>query len=1249
MSLAVLAQDMASRGRGDDSMLIHMTPKEVAGLQSLAMAHGGSLTINPETGLPEAGFLSSILPMVAGFALNAFAPGFGTAIGSALGLGGAAGTAIGVGGIASLATGSLSRGLMAGLGAYGGAGLAEGMMGAGAGALADTAASSQYSNMASTMTEEAATEAGFGSVEEAAQNAAAQAAKSASFSNTDKLSAGWDMAKKAPWEFAKQNAMPLLAATAPMLADEGVQTVTKAPNQGYIRPHTFDPYTGQYTAQTPVKTDEWGSRQFAAGGAVAFAGGGFTNEQIAAYIRDQKLTTPEQINQAAAAFGISPEQMSAVQSPATAPSLAGINAASNDYQQAITATPELETQNNAWEVSQGLPWANQEQPAAKTTYLGVAPGTQTSYSSDQINDAINVSRSQGYTDAQIAQGAGRFGAEPQTVINALAANPAEGNEYLTQEQMSSMADEAASTNGLAGLAGLQDTFKANAAINDAVRSGYGDMENQFAPVAAAPVAPVAQAGLPALAAQQEEILAPVTPTFTTAQVAAYIRDQGLDTPAELQQAADVFDIPPTQMAAAQELLESTDTTAVDDASNAYQQAITDNPAQGVANDAFVESQGLPALAAQQEEILAPVTPTFTTAQVAAYIRDQQIDTPKELAKAAEVFDISPEQVKAAQDLLASSDVSSVNKASYDYAKAVEASPAQGVANDAFVESQGLPAIDNSIKAMTNVPTFTTEQVAAYIHDQNLKTPAELAKAAETFGISPTQLAAAQALLASGNTAGAKTASETYATKVAANPALAAQNTAWLATQGIQPYSGLPTSWSGAGGAGGAGGVGSVGTYSTPLGPTGTSGGTQTFGGASGTTPVPKAAIGTIAGTSTPVPDAVIGTIPGGTAATTPVPKAVIGTVGGVSGFPVDPVTLAKQQITEQGNVKTAKENALLDTFKTYVAANPTATPVELANYLDKIGLSPEVASRATGMSPQQFSSAYFDAKFNKMTGDSQAAYQYLMGKGAYPTKSSVGEIMRPYSEATLGIPGDISKKRMLFDPVTKTYKANPDYVPVSYEGGNKTYGQSDKAISAYLTGNPSNTIDKTMTWAVQNHVPIEQLAALLGRPISEVQAAYDAAKKTLAGAAAAAAGATGVVDYTGAGAGVSTGSNGLSSPDAGDTGGESAKNGGRIRAYAQGGISSLGSYSDGGQLLRGPGDGVSDSIPATIGRGQKAALADGEFVIPARIVSELGNGSTEAGSRALYKMLDRVQHARKKSIGKNRVAANTNAARFLPA
>jgi hypothetical protein len=101
--------------------------------------------------------------------------------------------------------------------------------------------------------------------------------------------------------------------------------------------------------------------------------------------------------------------------------------------------------------------------------------------------------------------------------------------------------------------------------------------------------------------------------------------------------------------------------------------------------------------------------------------------------------------------------------------------------------------------------------------------------------------------------------------------------------------------------------------------------------------------------------------------------------------------------------------------------------------------------------------------------------------------------------------------------------------------------------------------------------------------------------------------------------------------------------------FAGGGLSDLGGYSDGGRLLKGPGDGVSDSIPAVIGERQPARLADGEFVIPARIVSELGNGSTEAGAKKLYKMMDRVQNARKKSIGKKKVAVDSRAEKLLPA
>jgi hypothetical protein len=90
----------------------------------------------------------------------------------------------------------------------------------------------------------------------------------------------------------------------------------------------------------------------------------------------------------------------------------------------------------------------------------------------------------------------------------------------------------------------------------------------------------------------------------------------------------------------------------------------------------------------------------------------------------------------------------------------------------------------------------------------------------------------------------------------------------------------------------------------------------------------------------------------------------------------------------------------------------------------------------------------------------------------------------------------------------------------------------------------------------------------------------------------------------------------------------------------------LGGYSDGGRMLKGPGDGMSDSIPATIGRKQPARLADGEFVVPADVVSHLGNGSTDAGARKLYKMMDKVRMAR---TGKKKQAPAVKTDRYLPA
>jgi hypothetical protein len=203
-----------------------MNPHEVAGLQALAMKHGGSLTINPDTGLPEASFLSSLLPAIAGFALNAFAPGIGTAIGGALGLGGAAGSAIAVGGLTGLASGSLSKGLMAGLGAYGGAGLADSLTSAGTMSLADQAAQA-----AGAGAERSALAGGLSPETAAAMKAQAieEAGNQATFSNADKLSAGFNAAKADPMAFAKDNWKAGLAAASPMLADAMVPTATKMP------------------------------------------------------------------------------------------------------------------------------------------------------------------------------------------------------------------------------------------------------------------------------------------------------------------------------------------------------------------------------------------------------------------------------------------------------------------------------------------------------------------------------------------------------------------------------------------------------------------------------------------------------------------------------------------------------------------------------------------------------------------------------------------------------------------------------------------------------------------------------------------------------------------------------------------------------------------------------------------------------------------------------------------------------------
>jgi hypothetical protein len=244
-----------------------------------------------------------------------------------------------------------------------------------------------------------------------------------------------------------------------------------------------------------------------------------------------------------------------------------------------------------------------------------------------------------------------------------------------------------------------------------------------------------------------------------------------------------------------------------------------------------------------------------------------------------------------------------------------------------------------------------------------------------------------------------------------------------------------------------------------------------------------------------------------------------------------------------------------------------------------------------------------EAAFNTLTDDSLDAYKFLMGKGknlAQRKATADRPVAQRYDEAVLG-----RKATKLTKPGTTTTKT--DTTKVLNSDGTVNQEETDKAnfdYAGYLKANPDVQAE------------LDKGIATFGTKDDLASAAYNhyviygkAQKRPLR-----------------------------------------AAEGGMMGYAMGGGLGSLGSYSDGGRLLKGPGDGVSDSIPATIGNKQQPArLADGEFVVPARIVSELGNGSTDAGAKKLYAMMDRVQRARGKTTGKNKVAANSRADKYLPA
>jgi hypothetical protein len=350
----------------------------------------------------------------------------------------------------------------------------------------------------------------------------------------------------------------------------------------------------------------------------------------------------------------------------------------------------------------------------------------------------------------------------------------------------------------------------------------------------------------------------------------------------------------------------------------------------------------------------------------------------------------------------------------------------------------------------------------------------------------------------------------------------------------------------------------------------------------------------------------------------------------------------------------------------------------------------------------QFKTKYED----KLTGGSKQAYDYLTGKTKYSPVpyTEDGQIAKSYAESVMKMPVASSSKMYIFK--NGKYEVNPDYaIPTYDKDGKKSSNLTNADVKTFMDKAPA--ADAFYTWATTNNLSPEQIALASGRPINEISKLYSGAKDLVgedgkidqtkvdekaeadlkanfdyaaylkanpdvqaeldAGKAnfgskddlAAAAwehyqrygkAQNRALKAEGGLAALTMARGGISNPFFSKTTGKFTSRAPQV--YAGGGMPeqfNLGGYSDGGRLLRGPGDGVSDSIPATIGDKRPARLADGEFVVPARIVSELGNGSTEAGARKLYAMMDRVQAARKGSIGKGKVANNSRADKYLPA
>jgi hypothetical protein len=1028
-----------------------MSPREVQGLQALAENHGGSLTINPETGLPEAGILDKLLPAIIGFGLNYFVPGLGSAVGSALGTSAAVGTGVAVGGFEALRTGDIGKGISAGLGAYGGAGLQTSLAGAGSSAIggeAARAASGLTGDMAFNLADAGSSlsntlaggETGILSSsalsDEAIKGIQQQAAadKIAAATPFDKLSRGFNVAKANPSSLlTKDNFKYLGAAAAPILADQAVKSnlPTTATKPGMIRPYSYDPYGGTYTAGTPYEATP---TKAAGGGLMGMNDGGYNPGQLDFTQRSEPVVRMASGGIAGyAAGGVSDADI--------------------------------------------LGWFNAN------------PGADDSLIAQTMQQA-NV------TPEQVARATGSdYANVNERYLAATAPAAAAPVDYFAQQFAPDVFAPVANTGGAAAGTGYQsvnDLYQGVLGRGVESEGAAGYWQNLFGPtIDANEVAQFQQAAQAELAGRNAgatgglDALA-ATPAFsnqyTFANINDYIANNNLDA-AGIAAAAKQFNVDPAQITAAQ--------NAQSVVSNVFRNVLGRDPDPNGLD--YWTNQIMTGKSTGQEMLDTFIKNAQANKEIIVNPNIKLEDAVKEFGgyKSSGARDVVDEWVRNTLGR----EVTEADKKQQWYKDAVNDAVMNtyGKAQDIYGGFKTYAQGEATVATARAINDATTALAArglteADVIKQTGKTIAQLVAGSTNLGL---DLYQASQLKAPG-----------AASKFDFNTIQKAKAVPPVVPSVVPPAGVIP---------------------------------------------------GGFYGNATNPGD--ITTNPDGTVTVTP--NIPYRPDGGFSGM---------------GEVRDAYTKG--------------------GGSLGYVPYAPKTIEE-------------FESKYNTLTGGSKQSYDYLTGKTPYnPTPSTkTGEIMKPYFESVGRFPENRKAKKYVF--VDGKYQLNPDYVKPAY----------------VLAG------EKAAALADPDNIP----TAKAGEGKKWVWNAE--AKKWEAKPIEAESNTT------------TTGQN-----DGGGGGGDMANGG--LAAMARGGMSQqfdLGGYSDGGRLLRGPGDGVSDSIPATIGNKRPARLADGEFVVPARIVSELGNGSTEAGARKLYAMMDRVQKARRGTVGKGRVAKNSRSDKYLPA